>query len=269
MCLGAEARAANKAAKQKYEHQLAIRKRNWMNTVALTHVERIEHEMTLDAAHVGLGNAYAERQEKYGAAIDEAVHGSETDYQTYVAQSKGAQAAAAGRTGRSIARMQVVDYGQYLAKGSRRAWQLTRNAQELSKEGAKAAAEARQAQLASFAQNNILKNPDLAPPIPVKQNETLAAIKDGLSIVSSVATIATPFAVASTKKLKDNIVKIGRSIAGHNIYKFNYKGDSRRYVGVIAEEIQQSVPEAVVTMPNGFLGVIYDSIDVNFHEVPA
>jgi len=269
VCLGAEARAANKAAKQKYQHQLAVRERNWMNTIALTHVERVEHDMTMDAAHVGLGNQYAEIQEKYGSLIDEAVHAAETDYTTYLDQSKGEQAAAAGKTGRSIARMRVVDYGQYLAQGSRKAWKLSQNARELSKEGAQAAAEARQAQLASFAQNNIIKNPDLAPPIPVKQNETLAAIRDGMSIVQSAATIAIPFAAASSKELKDNIVKIGRSIAGHNIYKFNYKGDSRRYVGVIAEEIQQSVPEAVVTMPNGFLGVIYDLIDVNFHEVPA
>ena len=268
MCLGADARAANKAAKQKYQNQLAVRERNWMNTIALTHVERIEHDITMDAAHVGLGNQYAEIQEKYGALIDEAVHASEIDYKTYLEQSEGATAAASGRTGRSIARMQVVDYGQYLAKGSRQAWKLSQNSRQLSKEGAQAAAEARHAQLSSFAKNNIIKNPDIAPPIPVKQNVTLAALRDGMQIVQTAASVAAPI-VASSKELKDNIVKIGRSIAGHNIYKFNYKGDSRRYVGVIAEEIQQTVPEAVVTMPNGFLGVIYDLIDVNFHEVPA
>ena len=71
------------------------------------------------------------------------------------------------------------------------------------------------------------------------------------------------------KKLKDNIIQIGRSITGHNIYKFNYKGDARRYIGVIAEEVQKIKPEDVVTMPNGFLGVNYNLIDVNFHEVLA
>ena len=64
MCLGSEARAANKAAKQNYQHQLKVRERKWMNTLAQTNVERIQHEQTVDAAHVGLGNAYAEIQEK-------------------------------------------------------------------------------------------------------------------------------------------------------------------------------------------------------------
>ena len=110
--------------------------------------------------------------------------------------------------------------------------------------------------------------PDIAPPQPVMRNVAAEAFMEGLQIATSAVSAGASVAAAgSSKKLKDNIVKIGKSIAGHNIYKFNYKGDSRRYVGVIAEEIQQTVPEAVVTMPNGFLGVIYDLIDVQFKEV--
>ena len=62
VCLGDQARNANKVAKQNYELQLASRKRKWMHTLALDNVERVQYDQTLDATHVGLGNAYAEIQ---------------------------------------------------------------------------------------------------------------------------------------------------------------------------------------------------------------
>ena len=134
---------------------------------------------------------------------------------------------------------------------------------ELDKAGSEAAGQARAAQMQSFAKNAIIKSPDLAPPKPVYQNVGQAAFMDALSIAGSVASIYA----ASSKKLKDNIVKIGKSISGYNIYKFNYKGNSKKYIGVIAEEIQQLKPEAVRMLPNGYLGVNYNLLDVEFKEV--
>ena len=268
MCLGQQARDANKAAKRQYEYQLAQRKQNWMNQIALTRVEQVQYEQTLDASHVGLGNAYAELQEKFRDQIGAAMQESESDFQQYMQENVGANLAASGQTGRSIDRISTVELGRYLAKSSRRAYGLTQSARDISKEQAKAASQARQMQMQAFANANIVKNPDLAPPKPVMQNVGMAAFNDALSIGSSLATIATPF-VASSKKLKANVQLLGRSIAGHNIYKFNYKGDSRKYIGVLAEEIQQTNPEAVATLSNGYLGVNYDLLDVNFKEVPA
>ena len=77
MCLGQDARDANKAAKQNYEHKLKVRERKWMNELALTNVERIQYDQTMDATHVGLGNAYAEIQEKYGDMIAKATQAQE------------------------------------------------------------------------------------------------------------------------------------------------------------------------------------------------
>ena len=269
MCLGSEARAANSAAKQNYEHQLKVRERKWMNELALTNVERVQYEQTLDATHVGLGNAYAEIQEKYGDLIGQAMQENENLRKQFLQENVGDQLAASGRTGRSVNRMKAVEFGNYVAQGARSAYQLTHARRDLSKAGAQAAAQARQQQMQAFAQNNIIKSPDIAPPPPVLRNVGQAAFMDALSIGTSLAQTATPFILASSKKVKDNIVKIGESIQGYNVYKFSYKGSPRRYVGVIAEEIQQTKPEAVVTMPSGIIGVNYDLIDVNFKEVPA
>jgi len=193
VCLGSQARAANKAAKQNYQHQLKVRERKWMNTLAQTNVERIQHEQTVDAAHVGLGNAYAEIQEKYGDLIAEATQEQEDRFKKFATESTSDTLAASGRTGASIRRMRTIDVGQLMAQGSRDAYKLTQSARALSKEGAKAAAQAKQAQMQSFAQNNIIKNPDIAPPPPVLRNVGQAAFMDALSIGSSLASMYMPF----------------------------------------------------------------------------
>ena len=76
-------------------------------------------------------------------------------------------------------------------------------------------------------------------------------------------------AMRSDVELKENITYIDQSPDGHSIYEWNYKGEpkSRRYKGVIAQDLLETAPNAVVEMDNGYLGVIYDEIDVNLTTV--
>ena len=75
--------------------------------------------------------------------------------------------------------------------------------------------------------------------------------------------------MASDIQLKENIDFIDKSPAGHSIYQWNYKGEpkSRRYQGVMAQDLLKTSPNAVVKMDNGYLGVKYDEIDVDFIAV--
>jgi len=191
VCLGEGARNANKAAKRQYQYQLQQRERNWMNTLALENVARVQYDQTLDATHVGLGNVYAEIQEKYGDLVGQALQENESLRKQFFKENLGDQLAASGRTGRSVNRMRTVELGNYLAQSSRKSYQLTQARRDLSKAGAKAAGQARQQQLQAFAQNNIIKSPDIAPPRPVMQNVGMAAFKDALSIASSIASIGS------------------------------------------------------------------------------
>ena len=193
MCLGNQARNANKAAMRQYEYQLKVRERNWMNTISQTNVERVQYDQTLDATHVGLGNAYAEIQEKYGDLIAEATQAQEERFAQFASESTSDQLAASGRTGASVRRIRALDVGKLLSQGSRDAYKLTKARREFNKAGAQAAAQARQQQMAAFAQNNIVKSPDIAPPKPVLRNVGQAAFMDALSIASSVAGIASGF----------------------------------------------------------------------------
>ena len=193
MCLGNQAREANRAAKQNYQHQLKVRERKWMQELALTNMQRIQYDQTLDAAHIGLGNAYAEIQEKYRDLIGEATQQQEDRFRQFASESQSDQLAAAGRTGASVRRIRAVEMGQLLAQGSRDAYKLTQARRELSKEGGKAAAQARQAQMQAFAENNVIKSPDIAPPPPVLRNVGNAMFMDALSIGSSLASMYMPF----------------------------------------------------------------------------
>ena len=69
-------------------------------------------------------------------------------------------------------------------------------------------------------------------------------------------------------RLKENIVKVGNSPSGINIYEWNYKSaPNSRYRGVMAHEILEEHPEAVAIEPDGYMSVFYGKIDVNMERV--
>ncbi len=156
---------------------------------------RVQYDQTLDATHVGLGNTYAEIQEKYRDLIGQAMQEDEGLRKQFLQENTADQLAASGRTGRSADRIRAIEFGNYLAQSSRKAYQLTQARRDLSKAGAKAAGQARQQQLQAFAQNNIIKSPDIAPPKPVMQNVGMAAFRDALSIAGSLTGIGSNIAI--------------------------------------------------------------------------
>ena len=192
MCLGAQARAANETARRNHQYQLQKREKEWMQTLSVTNTERVMYEQGIQASNLGLAKVYGDIQAKFGDQIGQALQEDETNWKQFLEQSKSADLAASGRTGRSIDRISTADLGEYLAKGSRKAYELTEGKAEMDAQGRKAAGMARSEQMNLFAKNAIIKNPDLAPPQPVYQNVGAAAFMDALSIASSVVGIAGP-----------------------------------------------------------------------------
>jgi hypothetical protein len=71
-------------------------------------------------------------------------------------------------------------------------------------------------------------------------------------------------AIASDRRLKQNIVPVGQSPNGINIYQFNYLWDSHNtYQGVMAQE----VPYASVMSDAGYYLVDYSKVDVEFRRI--
>ena len=264
MCLGNEARAANERAKRDYEYKLQKREADWMQTLSLTKAEHIQYEEGVEAGNLGLLGAYGDIEAKRKELIGKAFQENEKEWKEFLQSNTGAEMAASGQTGRSADRIATLDLADYLRQTSRRAHDLTEASRGLSNEAAKAAGQERARQQQMFADVAFVKHPDLAPPKPVYQNVGMAAFRDALSIGTSIATVG--IAMGSDRKLKENIKKIGESISGLGIYKFNYIGQAKQYIGTMADEVIKVVPEAVVTMSNGYQGVRYDLIDVTFKE---
>jgi hypothetical protein len=61
-------------------------------------------------------------------------------------------------------------------------------------------------------------------------------------------------------KLKHDIVLLGYLANGLGYYRFSYLGSSKSYVGVIAQEVQNLVPQAVTRGRDGYLRVYYEKL---------
>jgi hypothetical protein len=64
--------------------------------------------------------------------------------------------------------------------------------------------------------------------------------------------------------LKHDIILLGRLDNDLGYYRFSYNGSDRAYVGVMAQEVQTIVPEAVVRGRDGYLEVFYDKLGLKF-----
>ena len=62
----------------------------------------------------------------------------------------------------------------------------------------------------------------------------------------------------SDARLKENIRRIGTADNGLPIYTFRYRGDTMTQTGLMAQDVLKVNPDAVVTMPNGFMAVDYE-----------
>jgi len=73
-------------------------------------------------------------------------------------------------------------------------------------------------------------------------------------------------AALSDPRVKENIKKIGKSTNGLNIYEFDYKQEFKniagygRFVGVMADEVEKIIPEAVLIHPTGYKMVNYSML---------
>jgi hypothetical protein len=64
----------------------------------------------------------------------------------------------------------------------------------------------------------------------------------------------------SDVRLKHDITMIGRLDNGIGFYRFIYNGDDKVYVGVMAQEVQAVMPEAVMRGRDGYLRVFYEKL---------
>ena len=77
---------------------------------------------------------------------------------------------------------------------------------------------------------------------PFQIAQFLANIAEGTGALSGNTTSTT---MASDRRLKENVQKVGETNDGQPIYRYNFKGDPRTQIGLMAQEVEKDHPEAV------------------------
>ena len=191
MCLGAQARAANEAARRQYAYQNERRERQWMQDLSVYQTKQVQYDINTNNAEMAAQAAYGESERKRQEARAKAEIQYQDMYAKLLNESESAKLMASGRTGRSINRLRVAeeaDYGRELAKISRA---IRQNDYKLRREDAKTKAQAKGYIDKQFAQVAFQPVADVAPPAPVMQSVGAAALMDGLKIASTAASIYT------------------------------------------------------------------------------
>ena len=77
-----------------------------------------------------------------------------------------------------------------------------------------------------------------------------------MNMIGNVAGAATGAFIASDRRLKTDIEKVGKTDAGLPIYTYKYKGDNKTQMGVMAQDVEKKTPKAVKEV-GGFKAVNY------------
>lgn len=67
-------------------------------------------------------------------------------------------------------------------------------------------------------------------------------------------------AALSDRRLKTDIQRVGKLDNGLPVYLYRFKGSETTQLGVMADEVEELIPDAVVIAPNGMKAVHYDML---------
>jgi Chaperone of endosialidase len=88
------------------------------------------------------------------------------------------------------------------------------------------------------------------------------------AVNTSCTTSGRPL-TTSDRSLKKDMVRIGSHDLGFGIYRFKYLWSEQDHIGVLAQEVAEVRPDAVVRGPDGFLRVDYAAIGMTPPLLPA
>jgi hypothetical protein len=94
---------------------------------------------------------------------------------------------------------------------------------------------------------------------------------DGLTISKAQALPANgsgAFAI-SDRRLKTGVARVDTLPSGLGLYRFKYLWSAVEYVGVMAQEVRDAMPAAVVTDADGFMRVDYQMLGLEMLTYPA
>ena len=100
-------------------------------------------------------------------------------------------------------------------------------------------------------------------------NAAQSNFNSGLMGLGGTLGAAALMAPASDIRMKENIEKVGKMANGLNVYTYEYKPEFRddpfaghgKHIGVMAQEVEEIMPKAVITRPDGYKMVNYGALN--------
>ncbi len=102
---------------------------------------------------------------------------------------------------------------------------------------------------------------------------TYGSVRDltGATSLGSFTDASSMMVTMSDPAAKENIVRVGEHPAGFGLYLFDYKAGFRdahghgRKFGVMADEVEKIIPQAVVVNADGYRAVDYAQLGITLH----
>jgi Chaperone of endosialidase len=101
---------------------------------------------------------------------------------------------------------------------------------------------------------------------PVVASFAMAGLTVDAAAVVQTNTTHSGHGVTSDRRLKTDLVRIGTHDLGFGIYRFRYVWGEAEHVGVLAQEVDEVLPSAVVRRADGFLAVDYSAIGMTMRS---
>lgn len=187
MCLGGDARAANKAATRQYVARVETRKRKWKGELDIYKAKSVRYKQNLSNINAGANTAYGRNQIAARRGYEKVLQENLKSLQQFTQNSKAAARLASGATGRSVRRLGVMELGALGKEYAGRAAALT-NLYADTAAGSRAVYEKVKNDFRhERAKVAIAPVPGVQIPSPVYRNPGMEGFKEALSIGSSIA----------------------------------------------------------------------------------
>ena len=120
-----------------------------------------------------------------------------------------------------------------------------------------------QAQICSYMDGAVcirnLKDPTM-PKIYMSGGGTLSYTNTGDYFAFSAAVKAPSFQAISDARKKTGLTPVHPDLSGLTAYRYTLKDDGKTHVGLVAQEVEKVIPEAVAEDKEGFLALDYNAV---------
>ena len=169
-----QAKAANRAAINNYKYQVQVRERDWAQTLSIWGAKKTKYKQDLVENNLAAARGYEQAQEGLNRTFETAIQNNEKAFIQYL-KNHGKQSAA-GRTGRSIDRINTLDIAELERYAGKQAYAMTRSQEAFKKNVGDISRAAKSERNKLFANVAFAPVPDVAPPAPVTSNNTLGLL---------------------------------------------------------------------------------------------